>query len=323
MASFIAPMKAVSLARPAAGTTPLGPWDEWAIELKWDGMRLQVHVDRDSVRLFTGSGADATSRFPELADMADEVGAPAVLDGELVAFDEGRPSFAKLQQRIHVSRPSAALLARVPVYYLAFDLLHLDGNDVTSLPYRDRRRLLESLVDGGKAWSVPASTVGEADTLLHLAEQRELEGIVAKRLTSPYLAGRRSGDWVKIKIRRRQEFVVGGWSEGRNALSGTIGSLLVGVQGAAGLEFAGAVGSGLTDAERARLSDQLLPGDNPFVTDVAQITRTLTGRPHWVRPTLVVEVEYSLWSEGGSLWHPVYLGQRVDRDAADVVRETT
>ncbi len=315
---FIPPMKAVS--RPQRDA-----WfdDSWAIELKWDGMRIQAHLGPERTTLYSGSGKLITSGFPELARLGPEVGVAAVLDGEAVVFSAGRPSFAHLQQRIHVSTPNAQLLTEYPIHYLIFDLLSLDGHDLGALPYRERRRLLESVIDDGPSWKVPPFHVGTAPELLELAEARGLEGIVAKRLTSPYQPGRRSPDWVKVKIRHRQEFVVGGWTEGRNSLTGRIGSLVVGVHGANGLEFAGSVGSGLTDAERSRLAGQLEPAENPFVEDPQVIIDSSPQTPHWVVPNLVIEVEYSRWPAGGSLWHPVYLGQRVDRDPTDVVRETT
>ncbi|MDA3039748.1 MAG: non-homologous end-joining DNA ligase [Actinomycetota bacterium] len=311
-------MKAVSRPRRIASFT-----DDWAIELKWDGMRMQAHIGRGGTALYSGSGKVVTSGLPELALLDADVGIDAVLDGELVVFSDGRPSFSHLQQRIHVAQPNAQLSAEYPVVYLIFDLLSLDGHELGGLPYRERRRLLESLIDDGPAWKVPSFHVGTASALLELAETRGLEGIVAKRLESSYQPGRRSPDWVKVKIRHRQEFVVGGWAEGRNSLQGQIGSLVVGVQGPGGLAFAGSVGSGLTEAERARLAGQLASGPQPFAGDARLILDALPQEPHWVVPDLVVEIEYSLWPEGGSLWHPVYLGQRVDRDPADVVREMT
>lgn len=315
---FTAPMKAVSRARHAG--TRWGP--DWAVELKWDGMRLQAHVGRDRTDLYSGSGNTVTSGFPELAGLGSAIGLDAVLDGEAVVFDEGRPSFAHLQSRIHVTNPNATLVRTMPVVYLVFDLLRLDGHDLCGLPYRERRRLLEDLVEDAPAWKVPPYSIGEAETLLALAEERSLEGIVLKRLDGTYQPGRRSQTWVKVKVRHRQEFVVGGWTEGRNSLAGRIGSLLLGVHTADGLAFVGAVGSGLTDVERDRLASQLDLAPNPFIGDPTAIAASLAGPPQWARPTLVVEVEYSLWPMDGALWHPVYLGQRVDRDAGDVMRET-
>lgn len=310
-------MKAISRPRSDASFD-----DDWGIELKWDGMRIQAHLGPDRTTLFSGSGNVVTSGFPELARLGPDIGVAAVLDGEAVVFSAGRPSFAHLQQRIHVSKPNALLLTEYPVFYLIFDLLSLDGHDLGALAYRERRRLLETLVDDGPAWKVPSFHVGTAPALLELAEARGLEGIVAKRLNSSYQPGRRSADWVKVKIRHRQEFVVGGWTEGKNSLNGRIGSLVVGVHGPNGLEFAGCVGSGLTDAERSRLAGQLEPAANPFVGEPQVILDSIPQTPYWVAPDLVIEIEYSLWPAGGSLWHPVYLGQRVDRDPTDVVRET-
>ncbi len=313
---FIKPMKAES--------GSLVTHDGWAAEIKWDGMRLQLHVGGGQIRAYSGSGRDVTVSFPELGGLADAPGADAILDAEAVVFDGDRPSFGRLQHRIHNREPTAALLAEKPVVFIIFDLLELDGNSLLELAYRDRRRLLLDLLDEGPSWRVPAHSENGGAELLALAQQRDLEGIVLKRLDSPYRPGQRSSDWIKVKIRKRQEFVVGGWIEGSGGLVGSIGSLVVGVydqprdhQPAGSLIPAGSVGSGLTDADRGALADVLLPGPRPFASDLP----TLSGAPHWVEPTVVVEVEYSLWSNGDSLWHPVYRGLRVDREPTDVVRE--
>lgn len=300
----------------------------WGAEIKWDGMRLQIHIGSEQVWAFSGSGRDVTASFPELAALSTigsgAIGAEAILDAEAVVFDGDRPSFALLQHRIHNRQPTPSLLADKPVVFIVFDLLELDGNSLLDLPYRDRRRLLLDLMDEGPNWRVPAHSEDGGAQLLALAEERDLEGIVLKRLDSPYRPGRRSADWVKVKIRKRQEFVVGGWVEGSGGLSGSIGSLVVGVydqarqvQPTATLAVAGSVGSGLTDDDRTTLAELFSPGPNPFNSDVPG----LSGTAHWVEPTVVVEVEFSLWNEGDHLWHPVYRGMRVDRQPADVVRE--
>lgn len=296
----------------------------WGAEIKWDGMRLQLHVGPTQVWAYSGSGRDVTVSFPELDGLTQALGTEAILDAEAVVFDDDRPSFALLQHRIHNRQPSAVLLADKPVVFIVFDLLELDGNSLLDLPYRDRRRLLLDVLDEGPSWRTPAHSENGGAELLALAEQRDLEGIVLKRLDSPYRPGRRSADWVKVKIRKRQEFVVGGWIEGSGGLRGSIGSLVVGIydksrdrQPPGSLLVAGSVGSGLTDADRSTLAETLVPGPSPFASEVPD----LSGTPHWVEPTLVVEVEYSLWSSGDHLWHPVYRGLRIDKQPADVVRE--
>jgi bifunctional non-homologous end joining protein LigD len=313
-------MKAVT------GTLP--PDDgSWAFEIKWDGMRVLAHIgDQGELRLRSGNGADATASYPDLAGLSQAVpGHEALLDGEVVAFDDaGRPSFGRLQQRMHIaSRSEAARRALdVPVVYIVFDLLALDGLDAMALPYRDRRRLLcELLPAEGKGWLVPEHRVGDGHALFDAAAEQGLEGVMAKRLDSPYLPGKRSSSWVKVKVRRRQELVVGGWQPGEGGRAGRLGSLLVGHYEDGKLRFAGKVGTGFNDAELRRLGTllaELAADDPPFEPapprPIARIAR-------WVRPELVAEVEFGEWTADGILRHPSYLGLRSDKRPTDVVRE--
>ncbi len=317
----LAPMRAV--------TGPL-PDDEdgWAYEVKWDGMRLLAQVD-DEVRLTSTNGIDATARFPELAGLADHLaGHRAVLDGEVVAFDDqGRSSFSALQARMHLTDPAkvAQLRREVPVQYVVFDLLHLDDHPTIDLPYLDRRRLLTGLVEPSTGWLVPGHRVGEGAELLAAAAERGLEGVMAKRVDSVYRPGKRSPAWRKVKVRRRQEVVIGGWSTGEGGRSSSFGALLVGVRdpGDPGgpLRFAGGVGTGFTDGVltelRHRLAD-LAVDECPFTpVPPGPVRRTA----HWARPELVAEVAFGDWTPEGRLRHPSYLGLRIDKDPADVVRE--
>lgn len=317
MRGFIQPMKANSAERPPVGSG-------WATDLKWDGMRLQVTVSGDDVRLSSGSGRDVTSHFPELHSIADEFDADhiddVVLDGECVVFDGGRPSFQRLQHRIHASRPTTALLNEHPVFFVVFDLLSVGGNDLFAVPFTDRRRVLDQLLEDGPHWRVPPFSDGDPNDLLDLARERGLEGIVCKRTSSTYRPGERSPEWLKVKIRLRQEFVVGGWLPGAGGLTGTLGSLLVGVQDPdhpGRLAWAGAVGSGLGDRDRTSLARDLVESPScPFIE-----RPSVDKPPTWVEPTTVVEVEFSLWPRGAQLWHPTFRGVRVDRDPTDVRRE--
>ncbi|WP_254127228.1 hypothetical protein [Aquihabitans sp. G128] len=252
----------------------------------------------------------------------------AVLDGEVVAFDErGRTSFGRLQPRMHASDPAqvARLRAEVPISYVVFDLLELDGISTLDLPYLDRRRLLADLVEPAGAWTVPAHQVGDGPDLFAAAAQQGLEGIVAKRVDSTYRPGGRSAAWRKCKVRREQELVVGGWSTGTGGRSTTLGALLVGVHDPAApgrpLRFAGGVGTGFDDATlrdlQARLAE-LATDDCPFTPrPPSLVTRTA----HWVRPELVVQATFGEWTGDGRLRHPSYVGLRTDRDPATVVRE--
>jgi bifunctional non-homologous end joining protein LigD len=290
--------------------------DDWAFELKWDGMRLQAGIT-DSFTLRSISGRDVTSSFPELAPLAAAVGIATVLDGEAVVFEGDRPSFGRLQHRMHVAQPAPALVAEHPVVYVVFDLLELEGRSLLGLPYRSRRAVLRDLLDDGPSWRVPPSVEGDGRALLELARERGLEGIVAKKLSSLYEPGVRSPAWRKVKIRTRQELVVVGWLPGQGRLAGEIGSLLLAVWDGESLRFAGAVGSGLGQRERAQIEPLLVPRADCPLDRVPALDRP----PRWVEPVVVVEVSYSFWPANGLLRHPVYAGLRPDHDHRDVVRE--
>lgn len=309
------------------------PHDEhWSYELKWDGMRIQASMlnpaggrrsttddlPEVSQRLLlrSGSGRDVTVCFPDLWRIGDNVDLDAVIDGELVVFDGERPSFSRLQQRIHVTNPTAALCEAHPVVFLAFDLLRLDNRATTSLPYLDRRRILKEIIQTSDNFRVPPHTEGSGADLLTFARERGLEGIMAKRSGGSYASGR-SHDWRKIKLRRRQEFVIGGWLEGAGAIAGSIGSLLVGTYDGSEFVFAGAVGSGLSDKERDFLAGCLRPIKPCPFHDTPRLTRT----PHWVEPSEVIEVGYAEWEPGRHLRHPTYEGRRSDKMASEVIRD--
>ena len=318
------PMKAT------AGELPVG--GDWWFEVKWDGMRLVLVVEGDDVRAWSANGNDVTVSFPELGALGGALGvASAVLDGEIVVLDaDGRPSFSALQHRMHVTNPRVAAerAAERPGVFMAFDLLELDGNDVTGLPLTDRRRLLDALLDRpGPHWQVPA-VHDDGQALLDAVDARGMEGVIAKQPDSDYHPGTRTTRWRKVKIRRRQEFVVGGWAPGQGSRRGRIGGLLLGVHPvrpdgsvASSLSFVGRVGSGLNEAELSWLADRFAAigrADCPF--DPAPPTpMALDAR--WVEPTLVVEVAYAEWTPDGVLRHPTYIGRRVDVDAETVTSD--
>jgi bifunctional non-homologous end joining protein LigD len=309
-----------------SGELPAG--DGWTYEVKWDGMRALCFIDDGRLRVQSYNERDVTASWPELAGMPQALPVTsAILDGELVATDgEGRPSFGLLQQRMHVADPAEAArrAADVPVAYVVFDLLHLDGHDLTGLPLSDRRRLLDQVLDAGPRWRVsPMHADGPA--LLAAATERGLEGVVAKRLDSRYEPGKRTRTWLKVKVRHRQEMVVGGWLPGEGNRAGRIGALLVGyheVPGEGPLTFAGRVGTGFTDAELRRLDGrfaELASDECPF--DPPPPRAEILRGPAWLRPELVAELEYGEWTGDGRLRHPSYLGLRDDKDARDVTRD--
>lgn len=302
------------------GELPAG--DGWVYELKWDGMRVLAHLG-EHTDLRSTTGAAITHRFPELELLHEEVGVPAVLDGEVVALDDdGRPSFSRLQRRMHVGDRSEAVrrAADVPIGYQVFDLLHLDGHDLMGLPLADRRRLLHDLVDNGPAWRV-TEQFDDGDALLALAREQRLEGVMAKRLDSAYVAGGRSSDWRKVKVRLEQEFVVAGFTTGTGGRANSFGALVLGYWDDGRLRCAGRVGTGFRDAELRRLGDMLAPlvvAEDPFEPALSGAEARATT---FVAPEVVVQVAFAEWSPDDRLRHPTYLGQRDDVDPTAVARE--
>ncbi len=298
----------------------------WAYEMKWDGMRALVGIDGDDVWLTSRAGNDATTRFPELLPIGEALGVDALLDGEIVALDEsGAPSFELLQPRMQAHGRSAVQerAATTPVVLMLFDVLWLAGHSTLELTYTERRTLLERLGLAGPSWQTPPTTYGGGEAVREASRALGLEGVVAKRIDSPYRPGKRADSWRKVKSVLGQELVVGGWLPGAGRLEGQLGSLLVGhydTPGApGGLQFAGRVGSGIDATAREQLERALEPlrrADSPFVS-----TPRLP-KPQWVEPDLVVEVGFHEWTSQGVLRAPRYRGLRDDKPAAEVVRET-
>lgn len=305
-------------------TLPTGPG--WGFELKWDGIRALALVRDGALRLWTRNGNDVTGRYPELEPLADALdGHAALLDGEIVTFDErGRPSFERLQRRMHVTQPGEIrrLAVEVPVEYIMFDLLWLDGTSATALPYADRRRLLTGLVADGSAWRVPPHEEGDGHAMLAVSEEFALEGVVAKRLDSTYEPGRRSSAWRKVKLQHTQELVVGGWLTGKGARSSTFGALLLGYYDESGaLHYAGRVGTGFTEHDLATIQAALTPLDratSPFADPLED--RASERAAHFVEPELVAQVRLTEWTASGRIRHPVFLGLRNDKAAEEVTR---
>jgi bifunctional non-homologous end joining protein LigD len=306
-----------------ASEAPMGA--EWSYEIKWDGIRGLVAVEPGSVAITSRLGNDLSGRYPELAALADALDAPVLLDGEIVAFDDaGRPSFEVLQQRMHVAdvRRQAQFAVEQPVAFMVFDVLWHAGTPLLDVAYVERRDVLTALALTGPNWQTPASVTGADDGAAMVAASRKLglEGIVAKRSASHYEPGRRSRQWLKVKHRRQQELVVGGWVEGQGSRHASIGALLVGYFDAAGgLHYAGRVGSGFRERDLAMwtrlLADRAITA-SPFIDgDVPRDARFVT-------PDLVVEVAFTEWTGDGRLRHPVMLGRRDDVDPTTVRRET-
>ncbi|UJA19302.1 DNA ligase D [Thermoleophilia bacterium SCSIO 60948] len=300
----------------------------WGFEIKWDGVRALAYCVPGDVRLQSRSMRDITRQYPEVRGIAEALGSrPALLDGEIVAFDsDGRPDFQALQTRMHVADEAKVrkLRERVPVEFVAFDVLHLDGRSLLDEPYERRRELLEGLDLDGEHWRTPAYHRGDGAALIEASAAQGLEGVMAKRLASRYTPGRRSRDWLKLKNLLAQEFVVGGWLQGQGRREGTVGALLVGYyeddpgEDREGLRYAGRVGTGFTEQTLAELRELLAP--------LARESSPFEGRQppkesRFVEPEVVAEVAFGEWTKADTLRAPRFRGLRDDKPASEVRRE--
>lgn len=326
MPDFIPPMLA---------TLAEGAFDDdgWLYEVKWDGYRVQAVVRDGKTRLWTRKRVDAATYFPDLAAERGWIDAEeAIVDGEVVALDpDGRPDFSLLQDRTGLRglqgsarsndpdapRPSAEERRAIPLAYMAFDLLHLDGRSLLEVPLEDRKRLLRRALRPHPVIRYASHVAGEGRAFMGAAAERNLEGIVAKRRDSRYLPGRRTRDWLKIKLRLEQDVVVVGWLPGQGSHK-DLGSIIVAVHEDGKLRHAGQVGSGLDGKVRRELLATL--------RDIERDTAPLAKAPRlpqarWVEPTLVASAEFTEWTSDGLLRQPVFKGIAIDRDPSQVVRE--
>ncbi|MGE3286954.1 MAG: non-homologous end-joining DNA ligase [Pseudonocardia sp.] len=309
----VAPMLAVS------GEPPAGPG--WAVEFKWDGVRAVTAVAGERVRAHSRLGNDVTAGYPEIADLGAVLdGRPALLDGELVALDAaGRPDFGLLQHRMHVRRPPAELLARIPVSYLVFDVLWLDGTSLLAESYDTRRGVLDGLQLAGRHVRVPPSSADVAPRqMLAVAREHGLEGIVAKRRAARYEPGRRSPAWVKTALVSTLEVVIGGWTAGEGRRARTFGALLLGAHDGQGrLRYLGHVGTGFTDAALTALLARLVAREAPASPFADAVPAAQARRARWVRPELVGEVTYRNLTHDLRLRAASWRGLRPDRAPAE------
>jgi bifunctional non-homologous end joining protein LigD len=295
---------------------PAGP--QWLHEVKWDGVRVLVDVRDGAVRMTSRNDNDVTPAWPELSD--PPLGTRDLLvDGEVIALnDRGVPDFRVLQHRMHVrnAREVARLVTSVPATLMVFDLLRLDGEDLTGRPLEERRALLEGLPLADTRWQVPAA-YDDGDMLFDATLQQGLEGVVSKRRTSRYRFDRRSEDWLKLAHRHRGSFVVGGWRP-QVGTSDRLAALLVGEQTPDGLLYRGRVGSGIAGATSTRLAALLGPlaaQASPFADEVPRVDAAGT---YWVEPRVVVDVDtHGLGYE--RLRQPSFQGVRDDLSPEDLL----
>jgi len=298
------------------------PDDRYGFEFKWDGIRAVAFSDGGTFRLVTRNQEDVTRRYPELRPLTEELGSvSAVLDGEIVALGpSGVPSFEQLQQRMGLNSETEIRRKRreVPVVYMIFDAVYLDGRDLRGLPYTERRERLESLRLAAAHWQTPPYQRGDGAAMREGSKQSGLEGVMAKRLDSQYEEGKRTGSWLKVKNHMRQELVIGGWLEGEGRRRGLPGALLVGYWRGPEFLYAGKVGTGFTEA----MLEKLVSLMKPLETDRSPFDG---GKPppgaHFVEPKLVAQFEFNEWTTGGHLRAPAFKGLRNDKDARQVVRE--
>jgi bifunctional non-homologous end joining protein LigD len=280
----------------------------WIFERKLDGIRCVAIRDGRRLRLLSRNHLSLNTRFPALAEaLSRNTDADFAIDGEIVAFKGTRSGFELLQQRG---------LRGVAVYFYAFDLLHLSGQDTTALELRSRKRLLRRTLTAGGPVRLSTHHTGDGEALFRDACRRGWEGLVAKRAQAPYTPGR-SRDWLKLKCSAEQEFVIGGYTAPRGGRA-ALGALLLGHNQHGKLRYAGKVGSGFTDASLRELVLQLDPlrqERSPFADEIRERGTT------WVAPRLVAQVRFSEWTRDGRLRHPVFLGLRDDKAPEEVVRE--
>ena len=306
---------------PMLATLVGAPFDDpdWLFEVKWDGFRVETIVDGGSARLWTRGEQDASRYFGPFLDPPSWLSArSAIVDGEVIALDgRGEPDFALLQARIK-GREGAS--EPTPFVYEVFDLLHLDGRSLLDEPLEDRRRLLAEVLRPDPRVRLSEHVEAGGIAFFEAARARGLEGIMAKDRRSPYVPGERTDRWLKVKIRPEQELVVGGWVTGTGKAV-ELGALLVGVYEDDALRYAGKIGAGFTDANRAELLAAVAPlatAESPFAPPPP---RAAARDAQWLRPELVIRAEFAGWTGDGLVRQAAYKGIELEKDPRKVIRE--
>jgi DNA ligase D-like protein (predicted ligase) len=291
----------------------------WIFERKLDGERCLAWRSGPAVHLFSRNRKQLDDTYPEIVDALKAERAPSfLLDGEIVAFEGDRTSFARLQQRMQITNAQEARRSKVPVFYYVFDLLYADGEDLRGLPLEERKRLLCEKLTFGDAVRYTEHRRTDGEAFYAEACRKGWEGLIAKRADSPYTGGR-SRNWLKFKCANQQEFVIVGYTDPKGARLG-FGALLVGYWERGRLVYAGKVGTGYSDETLQQLSKRLaaLETRRPVLEPDAELPRRGV---HFVKPELVCEVAFSEWTSGGKLRHSSFLGLRDDKDPRQVLRE--
>ncbi|MEN6565490.1 MAG: non-homologous end-joining DNA ligase [Veillonellales bacterium] len=294
--------------------------DKYGFEVKWDGMRAIIYYQNQHIKILSRNQNDVTQQYPELNNIP-KLNQTAIFDGEIVYFgDNGKPSFGGLQHRMHITdKGVGSAEKKYPVVYIVFDLLSLGERSLLNLSYVDRRERLEKLNFNSMSWQTPSYKIGSGRDLMQAVKKMGLEGIMAKRLDSLYIPGKRSGDWLKIKNKQRQEFVIGAWIPGNGNRYNEIGSLLLGYYNARHqLKYAGKVGTGFTTADLKNIKlllQPLLMQQNPFENRIPYKDAL------FVQPNLVCEIEFTEWTLNHTLRHPAFKGLRSDKSPKEVIKE--
>jgi bifunctional non-homologous end joining protein LigD len=292
---------------------------EWIFERKLDGVRCLAFRDGATVRLLSRNRQSLNGAYPEIVhSLAAQTCTEFVVDGEIVAFEGRRTSFARLQGRSGISRPEDAIATGIPVFYYMFDVMYLDGRSTTDLPLVSRKKLLRSAFQFDDPLRYTPHRVKDGEAAYTAACRRGDEGVIAKRADAPY-DGRRSSNWLKFKCSRDQEFVIVGYTAPKGTRVG-LGALLLGYYDGGKLVYAGKVGTGFDTATLRSLHKKLSRTERDS-TPISRGTVKEAGA-HWVRPTSVAQVAFSEWTRDGKLRHPRYLGLRTDKSADEVVRES-
>lgn len=291
----------------------------WLFERKFDGERCLAFRNGDGTYLMSRNRKELNHTYPEVVDaISAQSSREFVVDGEVVSFEGAVTSFRRLQKRMKLTNPESARNSGVSVYYYVFDILHLDGYDVRSVPLRQRKKLLRRTLNFRDHLRFTEHRERDGESFFQEACAKGWEGIIAKDAASPYVHSR-SKKWLKLKCVTNQEVVIGGFTEPQGSRIG-LGALLVGYYKDGSLRYAGKIGTGYDEPTlrdlRARL-DRLEIQDTPFSAHEELPHRNV----HWVKPELVAQVKFTEWTDDGKLRHPVYLGLRRDRDAGHVTRE--